>query len=98
MTVEGRIERGEKEEKGSEDNVNQTVIVGSLRLSVNMSLHADLWPSLGEGGVLEMLAFTQVNSVTDMKRAGMDKEHDKSGGEVIQLALFLLLLFKQLRI
>lgn len=31
-----------------------------------------------------MLAFTQVNSLTDIIRAGRDKELDKSSGEVIQ--------------
>lgn len=44
-----------------------------------------------------MLAFTQVNSLTDIKRAGRDKEHNKSSGEVIRLARLLLLLSKKLQ-
>lgn len=66
-----------------------------LRRPVKYGLSAELWPCPREGGLLQMLAFTQVNSLTDIERAGRDKELDKSSGEVIQLALLLLLLSKQ---
>lgn len=62
-----------------------------------MRLSADLWPCPREGGILQMLAFTQVNSLTDIKRAGRDKEHDKSSGEVIRMVQLPLLLSKQLQ-
>lgn len=67
----------------------------ALRRPVKYGLGAELWPGLRVGGLLQMLAFTQVNSLTDMERAGRDKELDKGSREVNQLALLLLLLSKQ---
>lgn len=55
---------------------------GEDQLNVNLSAGLQLCPR--PGGFVQMLAFTQVNSLTDIKRAGRDKELDKSSEEVIQ--------------